>query len=172
MTGLNELVAELGWANVRFEHGLIADYGGPPADLVLALHACDTATDDALAQAIAWRSTYVLAAPCCHHDLQTQIDLDAAAAMVRPMLRDGIARERFVDLLTDTIRAETLRDHGYTTDIIEFISTEHTARNLMIRAVRKAGKRAHTSTADDLAAAWAVAPALSRSLAQMGRNVG
>ena len=161
----NQLVTDLGWQNARFENGLIADYSGPPADLVLALHACDTATDDALAQAIRWQSTFVLAAPCCQHDLQTQVDPDAAAAMVQPMLRDGIARERFIDLLTDTIRAETLRDYGYSTDIIEFISTEHTARNLMIRAVRKHKPAPRTKSAGDLAAAWAVEPALLRRLA-------
>jgi len=164
VAGLNDLVADLGWKNVHFEHSLIADYDGPPADLVLALHACDTATDDALAKAIAWRAEYVLAAPCCHHDLQTQIDPEAAAPAVRPMLRDGIARERFVDLLTDTIRAETLRDHGYSTSIIEFISTEHTARNLMIRAVRRRGGPARTNSADALANAWGVTPALTQRL--------
>jgi hypothetical protein len=164
IAGLGDLVADLSWQKVRFEAGLISDYDGPPADLVLALHACDTATDDALAQAIRWSSTYVLAAPCCHHDLQTQIDPAAAAAMVQPMLRDGVARERFVDLLTDTIRAETLRDHGYSTDIIEFISTEHTARNLMIRAVRKRRSQTPARAADELAEAWDVKPALLRRL--------
>lgn len=164
IAGLNDLATDLAWRRVRFQHGLIADYHGAPADLVLALHACDTATDDALAQAIRWSSTYVLAAPCCHHDLQVQIDPASAPAMVGPMLRDGVARERFVDLLTDTIRAETLRDHGYSTDIIEFISTEHTARNLMIRAVRKRGTRARVGAADKIAGAWNVEPALLRRL--------
>ncbi len=172
IAGLNDLAADLGWTEVRFEAGLIAEYEGRPADLVLALHACDTATDDALAKAIQWRSAYVLAAPCCHHDLQTQLDPTAAADAIRPMLRDGIARERFVDLLTDTIRAETLRDHGYSTDIIEFISTEHTARNLMIRAVRKRGERPRSNSADELASAWDVVPALTRKLSQIGRSVG
>lgn len=161
---LGRITAELGWEGLRFHHGTIADYEGPRADLVIALHACDTATDDALAQAIQWESTYVLAAPCCQHDLQMQIDPTAVDPAIRPILRDGIMRERFVDLLTDTIRAETLRDHGYRTDVIEFVSTEHTARNLMIRAVRRKGRQPAETHADRLASEWGVRPALAERL--------
>ena len=103
---------------------------------MLALHACDIATDDALASAVDWRSRYVLAAPCCQHDLQAQLDDAETPPDYGPLLRHGIVRERLGDLLTDSLRAELLRAHGYRTDVIEFVSTEHTAKNLMIRAVR------------------------------------
>ncbi len=78
----------------------------------------------------------MLAAPCCQHDLQAQIDNAAPPPEYGPLLRHGIVRERLGDLLTDSLRAELLRAHGYRTDVIEFVSTEHTAKNLMIRAVR------------------------------------
>jgi hypothetical protein len=160
---LNTTVAELGWDGLTFEAGSIADQQPPePPDLVLALHACDTATDDALAKAVGWRARYVLAAPCCQHDLQAQIDNASAPADFGPLLRHGIVRERLGDLLTDSLRAELLRAHGYRTDVIEFVSTEHTAKNLMIRAVRTERPNAEASTAAErLAATWGVTPALA-----------
>jgi SAM-dependent methyltransferase len=160
---LNTTVAELGWDGLRFEVGTIAGHEpNEPPDLVLALHACDTATDDALARAVGWRSRYVLAAPCCQHDLQAQIDNAAAPPEYGPLLRHGIVRERLGDLLTDSLRAELLRAHGYRTDVIEFVSTEHTAKNLMIRAVRTDRLDPDASNAAErLAAAWGVTPALA-----------
>jgi hypothetical protein len=161
---LNNTVAGLGWDGLRFEAGTIADHQpAEPPDLVLALHACDTATDDALARAVRWRSRFVLAAPCCQHDLQAQIDNVTAPAEYQPLLRHGIVRERLGDLLTDSLRAELLRAHGYRTDVIEFTSTEHTAKNLMIRAVRTERPDPDASTAAErLAATWGVMPALAR----------
>ena len=143
-----------------FEAGSIIDHQPTePPDLVLALHACDTATDDALARAVGWRARYVLAAPCCQHDLQAQIDNASAPADYGPLLRHGIVRERLGDLLTDSLRAELLRAHGYRTDVIEFVSTEHTAKNLMIRAVRTDRPDTEASTAAErLAAMWGVTP--------------
>ncbi|MGZ8804954.1 MAG: methyltransferase, partial [Microbacterium sp.] len=127
-----------------------------------ALHACDTATDDALARAVRWRSRFVLAAPCCQHDLQAQIDNVTAPAEYEPLLRHGIVRERLGDLLTDSLRAELLRAHGYRTDVIEFITTEHTAKNLMIRAVRtERPDPGASAAAERLAATWGVTPALA-----------
>jgi SAM-dependent methyltransferase len=160
---LNTTVAGLGWGGLRFEVGTIADHEpNEPPDLVLALHACDTATDDALARAVGWRSHYVLAAPCCQHDLQAQIDNAAAPSEYAPLLRHGIVRERLGDLLTDSLRAELLRAHGYRTDVIEFVSTEHTAKNLMIRAVRTNRPDPDASeAAERLAATWGVTPALA-----------
>src|SRR5207344_3479704 len=100
-------------------------------DVVLALHACDTATDDALARAVRWAAPVVLAAPCCHHDLQRQL---TAAALPAPepygaLVRHGILRERFADVLTDTVRAELLRLLGYRVEVLEFIGSQHTPRN-------------------------------------------
>ena len=160
---LNTTVAGLGWEGLRFEAGAIADHQpAEPPDLVIALHACDTATDDALARAVGWRSRYVVAAPCCQHDLQAQIDNAIAPAEYGPLLRHGIMRERLGDLLTDTFRAELLRAHGYRTEVIEFVSTEHTAKNVMIRAVRTdRPDRDASAAAERLAMTWGVTPALA-----------
>ncbi len=167
MQRLAHSAADLGWDQLRFETGTIEEFEPPtPPDLVLALHACDTATDDALAAAVRWQSRYVLAAPCCQHDLQAQLDADQAPPDLAPLLRDGIVRERLGDLITDSLRAELLRASGYRTDVIEFVSTEHTAKNLMIRAVRTGrADAAAAESARRLATAWGVEPALVRRLA-------
>jgi SAM-dependent methyltransferase len=121
---------------IEFAIGGIADYTPPrPPEIVVALHACDTATDDALAQGIRARSKLIITAPCCHHHIQAQLDRNATNEAFAPMLRDGIIKERLGDLITDTIRALLLRISGYRVDVIEFISPEHTAKNMMIRAV-------------------------------------
>ncbi len=172
MERLNGDARELGWAPAADGTGLgfvtatIADaMVDPSPDLVLALHACDTATDDALARAVGWEATWILAAPCCQHDLQAQLDRSAAPGALAPLLRHGIVRERLGDLLTDTLRAELLRAEGYRTDVIEFVSTEHTAKNLMIRAVRTGRPDAEAAaSAAALAAEWSVTPALARRL--------
>jgi SAM-dependent methyltransferase len=161
---LDDTAASLGWHDgLSFRTGTIdAVEIEPPPDLVLALHACDTATDDALARAVAWQSTWVLAAPCCQHHLQAQIEPAAAPAEYEPLLRHGIVRERLGDLLTDSLRAEILRAHGYRTDVIEFVSTEHTGKNLMIRAVRTGrADEAAAAAAEQLAGLWQVEPALA-----------
>jgi hypothetical protein len=100
---------------------------------VLALHACDTATDEAIAQGIRWNARLILCAPCCHHDLNAQL---RAKDPFGPVLRHGILKERMADILTDAFRALVLRIMGYKTDVVEFVSPEHTDKNLMIRAVR------------------------------------
>jgi SAM-dependent methyltransferase len=105
-------------------------------DVVLALHACDTATDDALAQAVTWEAGLVLAAPCCHHDVAAQLRTHEAPAPYSFLVRDGILRERFADTLTDALRAASLRLHGYRVDVVEFVESRHTPRNTLIRAVR------------------------------------
>jgi hypothetical protein len=161
---LDDIAASLGWEGLEFRTGTIAEFlPDEPPTLVVALHACDTATDDALAQAIGWESGYVLAAPCCQHDLQAQIDRASAPTEYEPLLRHGIVRERLGDLLTDSLRAEILRSHGYRTDVIEFVSTEHTGKNLMIRAVRTGRPDpSAAAAAERLAGAWHVVPALAR----------
>ncbi|MBM3187692.1 MAG: SAM-dependent methyltransferase [Chloroflexi bacterium] len=130
------LARSLGWDGLTFEATRILDYRPDVApSIVLALHACDTATDEALAQAVCWGSALILAVPCCHHHLQAQISLEAAPAAFRPVLRHGILRERLGDILTDALRAQILRILGYRSEVVEFVSPEHTAKNLMIRAV-------------------------------------
>jgi hypothetical protein len=166
MASLNTAVAELGWSGVEFHTGEITDFEpAEPPDLVLALHACDTATDDALGRAVTWGARVVLAAPCCQHDLQAQLDVGHVPHGFEPMVRHGIVRERLGDLLTDTLRAEILRAHGYRTDVIEFVSTEHTAKNLMIRAVRTGtADPAAGDAAERLAGLWGVQHALARRI--------
>ena len=126
----------LGWDDMAFHRCAIADFV-PAArpDITLALHACDTATDEALAQGIRWQSKLIISAPCCHHDLQEQIRRRPVPAVFRPVFRHGILAERQVDLLTDNFRALILRIMGYQTEVIQFISPEHTAKNIMIRAI-------------------------------------
>lgn len=166
-----QLAAELGWADdVTFEASAIIDYTPPQSpDIVLALHACDTATDEALAQAIRWESRLIFSVPCCHHHLQTQLPtLEDAAPAHRPILRQGILKERLGDVLTDSFRALILRILGYRTDVVEFISSEHTARNLMIRAVKTAspGEQQFVDEYNALKAAWGVTPYLETLLGE------
>jgi hypothetical protein len=138
------------------------------ADIVIALHACDTATDDAIAQAVRANARVLLCAPCCHHHLNEQVHPDGPAAVLRPILRHGILRERTADLVTDGLRALALRILGYRTDVVEFVSPEHTARNLLIRAVRGAPVGEPTFVADYRAMLefWGVTPYLERALGE------
>jgi hypothetical protein len=164
----NALAGELGYSGIRFVASSIAAYEGePPPDVVLALHACDTATDEAIARGIAWGARAILAVPCCQHDLNQQLRRTGAPASqpFAPVLRHGILKERLADILTDAFRAHLLRLAGYDTDVVEFVSTEHSGRNLMIRAVRRPG--AHVADAPH--AEGATTPADSRARSQRQR---
>jgi SAM-dependent methyltransferase len=129
------LAARLGVAEARFVAAGIAEADVPAADVVLALHACDTATDEALARAVGWATPLVVAAPCCHHETAATLRVGGAAHGYASLLKHGILRERFADVLTDGLRALLLRLVGYRVDVVEFVSGEHTARNVAIRAV-------------------------------------
>jgi SAM-dependent methyltransferase len=129
------LAARLGVTGARFVAAGIAEADVPAADVVLALHACDTATDEALARAVGWAAPLLVAAPCCHHETAATLRAGTAAGYAS-LLKHGILRERFADVLTDGLRALLLRLVGYRVDVVEFVSTEHTARNVAIRAVR------------------------------------
>ena len=135
-------------------------------DVVLALHACDTATDDALAQAVRWDAPLVLAAPCCHHDVAAQLRATPPPAPYSVLVRDGILRERFADTLTDALRAATLRLEGYRVDVVEFVESRHTPRNTLLRAVRTGADRAPEARAEleALTGSWGVRPALQELL--------
>lgn len=168
-----EKVRRLGWVGLSFQESPIIDYAPPSApDIVLALHACDTATDEALAQAIRWGSAAIFCAPCCHHHLQQQLSAGGVSAPLRPLLHHGVLRERLGDILTDTFRALILRIVGYHSEIVEFVSTEHTAKNLMIRAVKRGQGRPPVAGRDPAAlkeylalkAAWQVTPYLEELL--------
>ncbi|HKV58253.1 MAG TPA: SAM-dependent methyltransferase, partial [Ktedonobacteraceae bacterium] len=131
----NRQSAQLGFSEACFQKSAIIDYAPEtPPDIVLALHACDTATDEAILQGILAESRLILAAPCCHHHLHEQLH---AVAPFAPVFQDGILKKRLADILTDTFRALILRIMGYKTDVVEFIAAEHTDKNLMIRAVRR-----------------------------------
>jgi SAM-dependent methyltransferase len=189
-----ELAQRLELSGLSFVTGAIADArptfpdvrpasteagGGSPAgerepaaaDIVLALHACDTATDEALARAVRWQAPVVLAAPCCHHDVQRQLDRQRAAGEEPPapyaaLVRHGILRQRFADVLTDAVRADLLRLLGYRVDVVEFVDSRHTPRNALLRAWRTgtppSGRRIEEYR--DLVAAWRLDPALARML--------
>ncbi|GAA4967297.1 SAM-dependent methyltransferase [Kineococcus glutinatus] len=142
-----------------------APFGDAAPDVVLALHACDTATDEALARAVRWGTPVVLAAPCCHHDVQRQLQA-ATASPAPPLVRHPILRERFADVLTDALRALLLRLLGYRTDVVEFVDSRHTPRNALLRAVRTGAAPTPELVAEyrGLTAAWGVEPALARML--------
>jgi len=164
----NRIAYDLGWHTLRFEHGTIADYqADPPPDIVVALHACDTATDDALAQGARWRSPVILAAPCCHHDLQAQLDAQPTPEVFSPVLRYGLLHERMGDILTDSFRALILRMLGYSVDVMEFVAPDHTPKNLLIRAVRtgEVGSPTVIEEYQRLKDYWQVTPYLHNLLA-------
>ncbi len=153
---------------LRFVEGTISDAVVEDSpDLVLALHACDTATDDALARAVRWEAPVVVAAPCCHHDIQRQLAAGAAPRPYRLLTRHGILSERFADVLTDALRAAVLRLIGYRVEVMEFVDSQHTPRNALIRAVRTGVAADPTTLADyrALVEQWSVTPALARLLA-------
>lgn len=161
------VAAELG-IDADFVVGTIGDAVLPEApDVVLALHACDTATDDALARAISWGASLVLAAPCCHHDVASQLRRAPTPAPYAMLTRHGILRERFADTLTDALRAAILRQQGYRVDVVEFVESEHTPRNTLLRATRTGSPvtgGAVRREYDDLVATWGVRPHLAELL--------
>jgi SAM-dependent methyltransferase len=147
---------------LRFRQGEIGGFDAEgKVDLVVSLHACDTATDEALAQAIRWEADAILAVPCCQKEAYGQIE----NALLAPLLRHGLAKERFAALVTDTLRAQLLELHGYRTQLVEFVPLEHTAKNVLIRAVKgePAGADVRRSY-DELRDSLALTPTLERLL--------
>ena len=152
--------------SIEFRAEEISDTSIKSADIAIALHACDTATDDAIAWGVLNNVPLLLIAPCCHHDLQVQIQ---EVPEPWPMLtRHGIMRERLGDLLTDSFRTQILKLLGYRVDAIEFIGGEHTPRNLMIRATKTGAKAEAIDIAryKEMLAQWKVQPALAQRLAK------
>jgi SAM-dependent methyltransferase len=158
-------VAALGWQDhLHFVDATIADARlDVKPDVVLALHACDTATDDALARAVGWEAPLVLAAPCCHHDIQKQLKSVEPPAPYALMTRYGIVRERLADMLTDSLRAAVLRQVGYRVEVVQFVDSEHTPRNLLLRAARTGATAGPEVRAeyDALVGQWQVKPRLA-----------
>lgn len=135
-------------------------------DVVLALHVCDTATDDALFRAVGWEADLVLAAPCCHHDISAQLRQNPTPVGYTSLTRDGILRERLADTLTDALRAGILRQVGYRVDVVEFVESVHTPRNTLLRAVRtgSAPSRQAQNEYDALVSTWHLQPRLAELL--------
>lgn len=128
----SKVASDLGYDGLEFLMGDIADYTNDHADMVVTLHACDTATDYALINAVSWNTQVILSVPCCQHELFSQIHNDVH----QPMLKYGILKDRLTEYLTDGLRGLKLEARGYDVAMIEFTSLEHTARNIMIKAVK------------------------------------
>ena len=134
----NRLADKYGYEKLNFYQGDIASYEGcEQVDMVVTLHACDTATDYALEKAVRWNASVIRSVPCCQHELNRQIKNETLA----PILEYGILKERFSAILTDGLRAQMLESKGYDTQILEFIDMEHTPKNLLIRAVKNENKK-------------------------------
>lgn len=130
----NKLSERYGYDKLHFLVGDIASYtGSSSVDMVVTLHACDTATDHALHKAVTWGAKVILSVPCCQHELNKQL----RAEVLKPVLKYGIVKERMAALITDAIRAELLEQVGYRVQLLEFIDMEHTPKNILIRAVKR-----------------------------------
>lgn len=139
----NDLAKKCGYENLIFSTGDIAEYRDSkkdslePLDLVITLHACDTATDYALAYAVEHKAKSILSVPCCQHEINSQLKKQNSMEILNPLLKHGIIKERFSALITDVLRVEALESVGYKTQLLEFIDMENTPKNLMIRGVLK-----------------------------------
>ncbi len=160
----NDQIANSLGADAQFLVAKIADTPAQPVDIAIALHACDTATDDSIAWAVKNSAKVIMLAPCCHHDLQAQIDLVPEPWSL--LTRHGVVSERLIDLMTDSLRAQILKLLGYRVDIVEFIGGEHTPRNIMIRAVKTGVKvdEAEVARYQAMLADWKIAPHLAELL--------
>ena len=127
----NKIAQELNYEGLKFQLGDIADYQDTGCDMVVTLHACDTATDYALINAVKWNTKVILSVPCCQHELFKQID----SPINNPMLKHGIIKDKFTELLTDALRGLKLESVGYDVSMIEFTSLEHTSKNIMIKGI-------------------------------------
>lgn len=133
----NKLAKKYRYNSLTFLKGAIEDYEGvSQIDMVVTLHACDTATDYALYKAVKWGAKVILSVPCCQHELNGQMQAEGEQMTISPVADYGILKERFAAMATDGIRAKLLEAMGYETQILEFIDMEHTPKNLLIRAVR------------------------------------
>lgn len=167
----NSLAEKYGYKKLKFLEGNIADYtGAEEVDMVVTLHACDTATDFALAKAVGWKTKVILSVPCCQHELNGQIQSE----VLKPVLKYGLIKERMAALITDAMRAQYLELEGYDTQILEFIDMEHTPKNILIRAV-KTDKKSRTKEDRKKEAVKAcedalhISPLLGRLMEQKGK---
>ena len=155
----NIVAEKYGYKNLHFEIGNIAGYKPQtPVDMVISLHACDTATDYALYNAIQWNVPIILSVPCCQHEINAQMK------NAWPLItKYGLLKERFSALLTDAIRADLLESQGYSVQILDFVDFAHTPKNLLIRAI-KTGKKSTAEQTDNACAQFKITPTLSKLL--------
>jgi SAM-dependent methyltransferase len=164
----NAIAVKLGITEtISFKAEEISKTTSESADIAIALHACDTATDDAIAWAVNGQAKLLLIAPCCHHDIQKQIEV--APEPWGAITKFGLMKERLGDLLTDSLRAQLLRLVGYRVEVIEFVGGEHTPRNLMIRAVKTDAKpdKLDIDRYLEITAQWGVTPVLEKKLSTL-----
>ena len=166
----NELAKKYGYEKLSFLVGDIADYEGvDQVDMVVTLHACDTATDFALAKAVGWNAKVILSVPCCQHEVNKQFErqLSAMEEVLGPIMDYGLLRERFAALVTDGLRAKRLESEGYETQVLEFIDMEHTPKNILLRAVKKGSLAAKSrKEAEDCERFLKIQPTLGMLLAE------
>lgn len=164
----NKVAADLKYDGLKFLKGDIAEYSEQgKADMVVTLHACDTATDYALIKAVGWDASVILSVPCCQHELFSQIKNE----LHHPILKHGILNERFCSILTDGLRGLKLEEQGYEVTMIEFTSLEHTSKNIMIRAVKTGKKKVSAGEEySRLKEYWHVNPTIDR-LTEAGSTV-
>ncbi|MBF4693287.1 class I SAM-dependent methyltransferase [Fusibacter ferrireducens] len=164
----NQVAKDLKYTGLRFELGDIKDYKYKGnVDMVVSLHACDTATDEALGKACAWHAKVIFAVPCCQHELFNQIE----QPNLEPLLRHGIIRDKFATLVTDTLRMTALEVMSYETQMLEFIDLEHTPKNILIRAYlkdkTKADEQVAVKTYVDYRNYFSVKPHIEKALGQV-----
>lgn len=161
----NEKVAQKLKVEAKFIAAKISDTPNQVVDIAIALHACDTATDDAIYWAIKNNAKVIMAAPCCMHELQTQVK--EAPEPWGLLTKNGLVKERLVDLMTDSLRAQILKLLGYRVDIVEFIGGEHTARNILIRAVKtnQSSSGIDKDRYQQMLSQWQIKPYLAKLLA-------
>lgn len=152
-----QLAEDYGYEKLTFLTGDIADYDGVDhVDMVVTLHACDTATDYALDKAVRWGAKVILSVPCCQHEVNRQIENE----LLQPVLKYGLIKERMSALLTDAIRANLLEEAGYQVQVLEFIDMEHTPKNILLRAV-KSGRQKRTEELTKMMEELHVSPTLA-----------
>lgn len=155
----NALSRQYGFDTLEFLHGDIASYEGvDQVDMVVTLHACDTATDYAIYKAVNWGAKVILSVPCCQHQLNGQMDNQ----LMKPVFQYGLIKERMAALYTDALRAELLENQGYRTQILEFIDMEHTPKNILIRAVKQGEKKENQKEIEEILDFLQVKPELAK----------
>ena len=161
----NQLSQRYDYEKLRFLEGNIADYtGADEVDMVVTLHACDTATDFALAKAVGWKAKVILSVPCCQHELNGQMENE----LLRPILQYGLIKERLAALVTDGLRAQYLEREGYDVQVLEFIDMEHTPKNILLRAVRTGRKGENGAAIQACEEFFHVSPTLGKLLDHKG----